>query len=231
MTQQAADLQRRKAIEVRADAGRLTLDFRVHGRRILGWLNHVRNVDEDESGRIPKGVDLQLPYPVHENVGSAQGGPYQAAGRTIGLHIHRLTHIADEDTRRAATIESAKAGLSRRLTECGFEQVPVQPEEIAGIQSLAAVAAGMKESFSRRGFGEPQSGEKRLTMKLVDVSGHPRRPASRNSSPMALLVLWGSERNLTRSHPRSKVVTAPTWARALSGRPRADGAVSPPGPR
>ena len=52
VSHQAADFQRRKAIQVGADVGRLPLDFGVHGRRILGLLDHVGNRGEHEAGRV-----------------------------------------------------------------------------------------------------------------------------------------------------------------------------------
>ena len=78
---QAADLERREAVEVGADVGRLSLDLGVQGRRVFGRFDHVGNRGEDEAGRVLERLVLQLPDPVHEDVGGAQGGPDRARRR------------------------------------------------------------------------------------------------------------------------------------------------------
>ena len=201
VSHEAADFQRRKAIQVGADVGRLPLDFRVHGRRILGRLDHLGNRGEDEAGRVVKRFDLQLPNPVHEDVGRAQGGSDQPAGPAVALHFDPLSHVADEDAVQSA-VESAEASMARGLPECGFDQVSVQPELIAGVQNSAARTADMEERF-RVGLHGLQTGEKRLALKLVMAQDIPQ--AGRQSLlTIALVGYKWRRRNVARSPPVGK---------------------------
>ena len=162
VSHQAADFQRRKAIEVRADVDRLPLDLRMQRRGVFGRLDHLGNRGEDEAGRVLERLDLELPDPIHDDVGRTEGGPDQPAGAAVALNLEPLSHIADEDAVQRA-VESAEAGTARGLPECGFEQVSVQPDLIAGVQDAASRTAGMDERFrfGVRGF---QPGEERLAL-------------------------------------------------------------------
>ena len=73
MSDQAADLYHREAIQVRADVRCLPLDFGVQRRRIIGRLDYLRDGGEDEAGGVVERFDFQLPDAVHEDVGRAHG--------------------------------------------------------------------------------------------------------------------------------------------------------------
>src|SRR5207253_522320 len=80
---QTADFQLGKSIEVRANVGHVPLNFRMERRRVFHWLDHLRDRSEDEAGRAAERFRLQLPDPVHEDVGGAQGGPDHSAAAAI----------------------------------------------------------------------------------------------------------------------------------------------------
>ena len=165
MSHEAADFQRRKAIEVRADVDRLPLDLRVQRRRVFGRLDHLGNRGKDEAGRVLKILRLELPDAIHDDVGRTEGSPDQPAGAVVALNLDPLSHIADEDAVQRA-VESAEAGIARGLPECGFEQVSVQPGLIAGVQYAAYRTAGL-EQRCRIGIRGLQPGEERLAVKRV----------------------------------------------------------------
>src|SRR5262245_23611373 len=114
MPHQATDLERREAIEIRANIGRLSLNFRVQGRRILLRLDNVRDRGEDETRCVPERIDLQLPDPIHQDVGRAHGGPNQSSSTAVALHLKRLSHVAYKDAIQSG-VESAEARLAGSL--------------------------------------------------------------------------------------------------------------------
>ena len=116
----------------------------------FGRLDHVRNRGEDEAGRVLEGFCLQLPDPVHEDVGVHAGGPDQPAGAAIALHLDRLAHVADEDAVQPL-LSLRKQALPRGLPEGRFEQVPVQPELIARVEDPAAQHGWRGGARPRRG--------------------------------------------------------------------------------
>src|SRR4029077_19229714 len=69
VSHQAANFQRRKAIEVRADFDRLPLDLRMQRGGVFGRLDHLGNRGEDEAGRVLERLGLELPHPIHDDVG------------------------------------------------------------------------------------------------------------------------------------------------------------------
>ena len=117
---------------------------------------------EDEAGRALERLHLQLPDPVHGDVGRAQGGPDEPAGAAVALHRDRHADVADQDAVQPA-VEPAEAGLAGGLPEGRLEQVPVQPELIAAIQDPPAWTAGTQERLRVRVDG-PQAGEERLAV-------------------------------------------------------------------
>ena len=71
----------------------------------------------------------------------------------VAPNLEPLSHIADEDAVQRA-VEPAEAGMARGLSECGFEQVPVQPDLIPSLQYAASGTAGMEERFCVRVHGQ-----------------------------------------------------------------------------
>jgi hypothetical protein len=138
---QAADFQVRKPIDVCADVGRLPLDFRVQRRRILGRLDHLRDGGEHETRCVVERFLLQLPDPVHEDVGRAQCRADQPAGGTIALHLDGLAHVADQHRVQPA-VESAETSAARGLPKGRFQHVSIQPESIDNVQNAAVQVAG-----------------------------------------------------------------------------------------
>src|SRR4051794_6737773 len=165
VSHQGTDFKQREAIEIGANVGQLALDFRVQGRRILTWLYHLGNRDEDELGRVLKGFVFELPDPVHQDAARAHGGSDQPAGAPAGPHLDPLADIADDDTVQR-TVEPAKAGTVRGFAERRLEQVPVQPELIAQVKCPPFYTGGL-EKCRRLGVHELQASEDWLMIKLV----------------------------------------------------------------
>ena len=70
--------------------------------------------------------------------------------RRLPCTVDRLAHVADEDAVQPA-VEPAEAGLARGLPEGRFEQVPVQPELIAGRPGLGRPGRLARRSASASG--------------------------------------------------------------------------------
>src|SRR5688500_646418 len=87
---QAADLQRRKAIKIGAYLGHLTLNCRMQGGQILFRLDEVGNAREDKTGGVLERIIFKLPDAVHENVAGTQGSADQSACAAVILHLDRL---------------------------------------------------------------------------------------------------------------------------------------------
>ena len=118
-----------KSIQVGSNFGRLPLDFGGRSGRVFVLLDDIGHAREDEAGSVLERFIFQLPNPIHEDVGGAQGGADQSAGAAIHLHLERLADVADDDAIEPA-IEPAETGVARRLPVGRFEQVPIEPELI-----------------------------------------------------------------------------------------------------
>ena len=81
--------------------------------------------------------------------------------RRLPWTSNRLAHVADQDAVQPA-VEPAEAGLARGLPEGRLEQVPVEPDLIAGVQDAAAEPAGPQERLGVgvRGFRAAKSGSR-----------------------------------------------------------------------
>jgi len=96
---ETADFERRKGIEVCSNIGRLPLHLGVQGGRILVRAGDVGDAREDEAERVLKVFALELPDPVHEDVGRAQGSADQRRGR-VGGELRPLLGVADDARQR-----------------------------------------------------------------------------------------------------------------------------------
>src|SRR5262245_1015246 len=102
-------------IEVRADAGQMSLNLRMRSGGILLGFDHLRHAGQHELTRTLEGFVLQLPDPVHENVARTQGAADQSSA--VALHnFHLAAHIADDNAVESA-VQPRKATLSGRLAK------------------------------------------------------------------------------------------------------------------
>src|SRR6185312_538439 len=77
--------------------------------RVLVRLDDLDRAGEDEPGRFPKSLGLQLPDAIHQNIARAYAGANQSAGTLIlALNRDRFSYIADNDSIQLEQLRSQK---------------------------------------------------------------------------------------------------------------------------
>src|SRR5215216_114015 len=98
MAHEATDLEPRKSIQIRSNARQLPLHLRMHGGRIVFWINDVSDASEDEAGGILESCSFELPDPRHEDVTGAHGSSNKPTGLQAALNFERPACVADQYT-------------------------------------------------------------------------------------------------------------------------------------
>ena len=115
MPDERADLQRRKAVEVGANAGRHALNFRMRGGWVFRSFDDAGNRREDESRGAGKRVGLQLPDAVHHDIRRPHRRGDHPAGAGVS-DLELFAGVADQN-RIKTRIGRTKARLASCLLE------------------------------------------------------------------------------------------------------------------
>ena len=125
-----------ESVDVGAYPHGLALDLRMRGGRVVAALDDVAHRKEQHARGIFKGLELELPNPIHENVGRSHARANEPSRAAVASHLERRPGVAHQDAVKIAATR-LQARLADHLAQRRLDNLTIEPQPIAHLRVAA----------------------------------------------------------------------------------------------